>query len=257
MTLVQTAAILLRGHDYGDTSRILRFHTREHGLVSVMARGVRGRAGKGATALPTFGSGELTAYVRPHRDLHTMKDFACTRFRHRIAGDVLRFAGASVAAELMLHHTDLEPRPEIFHALEEGLDALEQADAPAVPAGALSMLWRLTAAFGFAPQLEVCVQCGAAVPEGDMARFDLRAGGVRCPACAQDAPGAPRVGPAARAQIHALLAADLTHPVTHPRRHLAFLADFLAQHVLQRPLKSMGFLASRLPDEDDGGGEGG
>lgn len=252
MTLVHTAAVLLRGHDYGDTSRILRFHTRDHGLVSVVARGVRGRAGKGTTAVPTFASGELSAYVRPHRDLHTMKDFTCMRFRARIAGDVRRFAGASVAAELILHHADLEARPEIFQALEAGLEALEEAEVDAVPAAVLSVLWRLTAAFGFHPELEVCVQCGARLEPQEMARFDHAAGGVRCAGCASGAAPGPRLGPHARAQVRALLHADLQHPLTHPRRHLAFLEEFLAHHVMQRPLKSISFLASMLPD----GGEG-
>jgi len=63
MAAVETPAVLLRAHDYGDSSRILRFFTRDYGLVSVIARGVRGRSGKGATTLASFASGELTAFM--------------------------------------------------------------------------------------------------------------------------------------------------------------------------------------------------
>ena len=45
MAPVTTFAVLLRSHDYGDTSRILRFYTQGRGLVSVMARGIRDRTG--------------------------------------------------------------------------------------------------------------------------------------------------------------------------------------------------------------------
>ncbi|HAC04511.1 MAG TPA: DNA repair protein RecO, partial [Gemmatimonadetes bacterium] len=38
MAPVSTPAVLLRSHDYGDSSRILRFYTETHGLLSVMAR---------------------------------------------------------------------------------------------------------------------------------------------------------------------------------------------------------------------------
>ena len=100
MAPVRTPAILLRGYDYGDTSRILRFYTREHGLLSVVAKGVRGRSGKGAATLSSFATGELTAYVKPQRDLHTMKDFQCTRLREGLGREMLRFGGASAAAEL-------------------------------------------------------------------------------------------------------------------------------------------------------------
>ena len=36
MAPVTTPAVLLRAHDYGDSSRILRFFSRDHGMVSVM-----------------------------------------------------------------------------------------------------------------------------------------------------------------------------------------------------------------------------
>ena len=118
-----------------------------------MARGVRGKTGKGGLTLATFASGELTAYVRPHRDLHTMKDFDCTRLRSRLGTDVLRFAGASAIGELVVVHAEQEPRPEIFHALELGLDRLEDVPEELVPAACLSGLWQIVAAFGFAPAL--------------------------------------------------------------------------------------------------------
>jgi len=69
---IGTPAVLLRGYDYGDTSRILRFYTLDHGLLSVVARGVRGRSGKGGSAVTSFSSGDLVAYVKPHGDLHTI-----------------------------------------------------------------------------------------------------------------------------------------------------------------------------------------
>ena len=65
MAPVSTSAVLLRSHDYGDTSRILRFYTEAHGVLSVIARGVRTRSGKGTTALATFATGTLTAFMKP------------------------------------------------------------------------------------------------------------------------------------------------------------------------------------------------
>jgi DNA repair protein RecO len=245
---ISTRAVLLRGHDYGDTSRILRFYTLDEGLISVMARGVRGRSGKGATAIATFASGELTAYVKPQRDLHTMKDFACARLREGLGQDVLRFAGASAAAELVLAHADQEPHPELFYALEQSLDALEIAAPDSTPTAALSAIWRITVGFGFAPQLEVCVRCGREVEAEELGRFDFSAGGVRCPDCADESTG-PRVGPIARAQIVALLEGGAGVRISHPRRHLGLVSDFVAYHVVSRPLKSLHFLGSLLPPD--------
>jgi DNA repair protein RecO len=249
MTAVGTPAILLRAHAYGETSRILRFYTQSHGLLSVMARGVRGRGGKGGLTLATFATGELTAFVKPQRDLHTMKDFACGRLRSALGASVLRFAGASAAAELVMAHADEEPHPEIYQALEDALDALESVPEAGIATAALSGAWRIVEAFGFAPELEVCTRCGKALGREEIGRFDLAAGGVLCADCGAGAAG-PRVGPGARAQLHALLSGRLEPPVTHARRHLALLSDFVAFHVAQRPLKSLRFLGDLLPQEE-------
>ena len=248
MAPISTLSVLLRAHDYGDTSRILRFYTLNHGLLSVMARGVRGRSGKGSTTISTFATGDLTAYVKQHRDLHTMKDFECTDLREGIGQDVLRFAGASAAAELVLAHADQEPHPELFEALEQSLDALEGVDRAHAPAAALSAIWRITTGFGFAPQLDSCVRCSRFLDPEEVARFDFAAGGVRCSDCADETTG-PRVGPIARTQIEALLAGDLTFDLNHPRVHLGIVSDFVTYHVVSKPLKSLHFLTSVLPKD--------
>jgi DNA repair protein RecO (recombination protein O) len=247
---VSTPAVLLRAHAFGETSRILRFYTRDHGLLSVMARGVRTRSGKGTTTLDTFASGELTAYVKAQRDLHTMKDFACTRARPGLGASVLRFAGASAVAELVVVHTEEDPHPEVFEALEGSLDALEEVGEDLVPAACLSGAWRVVGAFGFAPELDVCIRCGALLGPEEMGRFDLAAGGAVCQACGDAAQG-PRVGPGAREQLRALARGALDVPVTHPARHLALLSDFVAFHVAPRPLKSLAFLGQLLPRDEE------
>ena len=249
MAPVTTPAVLLRAHDYGDTSRILRFYTADHGLLSVMARGVRGRSGKGATALATFASGDLTAYVRPHRDLQTMKDFHCKTLRGGIGTDMLRFAGASAFVELVLNHTDQESHPDLFGALEATLDTVETAAEPNIPTACLAGLWHIVSALGFAPQLEACGICGNPLEPDAVGRFDLAAGGVRCEACGEGAAG-PRVGPGARSQIAQLLDGRIEPPITHVRRHLGLLSDFVAYHVASKPLKSLEFLGGLLPVEE-------
>ena len=248
MAPVRTPAVLLRAHDYGDSSRILRFHTRDCGLLSVIARGVRTRSGKGTTTVASFVSGDLTAYVRPHRDLHTMKDFTCTRMRDRLGGEVLRFAGAAAAAELVLAHAERESAPDLFEAVERTLDGLEEAPSEDLPATILSGLWMITEAFGFAPQLNPCVRCHTPLEAEEVGRFDFAAGGVRCAACAEDAAG-PRVGPIARRHLEALLSGDLPEGLTHSRQHLGLVSDFVAYHVVSRPLKSLHFLGGVLPPD--------
>ncbi len=248
MAPVRTPAILLRAHDYGDSSKILRFYTRDYGLVSVVARGVRGRSGKGTTTLASFASGELSAYVKPQRDLHTMKDFHCTALREGLASDVLRFGGASAAAELVLVHAEQEPQEAVFEALERALDVLESVEAAALPGSVLAALWTITESFGFAPQLDVCLRCSEPLKPDEIGRFDFSAGGMRCAECGEDAAG-PRVGPIARTQLETLIRGEVPEGLSHPRRHLALVADFIAYHVVSKPLKSFRFLGSAMPPD--------
>lgn len=250
MSAVSTSAVLLRGHDYGDSSRILRFYTRDHGLLSVVARGVRGKSGKGTTTLANFATGELTAFVKPQRDLHTMKDFDCHRLRNAISGDVLRFAGASAAAELVLAHAEQDEQVAVFEALESSLDRLAEADPSVLPGTVLAALWTITESFGFAPQLRHCVRCDSPLQADEIGRFDFAAGGIRCATCSADAAG-PRVGPIARQQVAQLLSGEVPVGITHARAHLALVSDFIAYHVASRPLKSLTFLGSMLPRDTE------
>ena len=250
MAAISTPAVLLRSHDYGETSRILRFYTEMYGVLSVVGRGVRGRSGKGTTTLSTFCSGELVAFVKPSRDLHTMRDFNCTRLREGLGGDVLRFAGASAAAELVLAHAEQERHPGLFEALESALDGLDVAAGGTLPGTILAALWTIIEAFGFAPQLDPCVRCGTPLAPEEVGRFDFAAGGVRCDACGRDAAG-PRIGPRARRQVASLVRGDNPEGLSHLRQHLALVSDFVAYHVASRPLNSLRFLGSMLPPEQE------
>lgn len=246
MSLVSTPAVLLRSYAYSESSRILRFFTRDLGVVGAMARGIR----KSGTALPTFTGGDLTLYVRQTRDLQTFKEFTPIHWRERLGSSVLRLGGASMAGELVLRHAGEEANAELFEALESALDHIDSAEEPAVLSAVLSEAWRLVAVLGYHPVLEGCVHCGTLLGSQETGRFDFPAGGVRCPACGADGAG-PRVGPGARAQLRALVAGDAIGTLLRPRAHLQLLSDFVTYHVSgARPLESFQFLVRVLPEDD-------
>ncbi len=247
MAAVGTRAVLLRAHDYGDTSRILRFYTSDFGLLSVVGKGVRGKSGRGAATFATFASGELTAYVRRGRDLHTMKEFGKVHLRQPLSDDVLRFAGASAVGELVLAHAEQGEEGAVFAALEAALDTIAAADASEIAGTVIAALWAMTGAFGFSPHLDPCARCSEPLGEEEVGRFDLAAGGVRCEGCAEGSAG-PRVGPGARRQLLALLDGRVPVDFSHPKQHFALLADFVAYHLASRPLKSFHFLGRMMPE---------
>lgn len=252
MGVITTSAILLRSFNYSETSKVLRFFTRDHGVMAVMAKGSRKSHGRYGGSIETFVTGELTAYVRPTRDLQTLKDFSATRPRRPLAAHVLRFAGASILAEVALEHSGEGPAPEIFERLNHGLDAVEVVDEPELLATLLREVWGLVADLGYHPVLDPCVQCGRALEAGEMGRFDFGGGGVRCAQCAEDGSG-PRLGPNARRQLRQMLDADPSVQVSHPRAHLRLLENFVTYHLAgSRPLRTFKFLADLLGQDDSG-----
>lgn len=264
MAVVTTRGTLLRSHPYSETSRILRFFTEDLGIVGVMARGIRSTGSKGRGVPDTFAGGTLTLYVKESRDLQTFKEFATSRSRRALGRSVLRFAAASVLGEIVLRQGGEAAAPGLYDALDGGLDRIADLDDDdqLVPA-LLARGWGLVSTLGYHPVLETCVACGRALADDEMGRFDLAAGGIRCPDCAGHVDG-PRIGPGARAQIAGALAGR-EDPLTRPRAHLRLLSDFVTYHLAGgRPLDSFRFLAGILRPASgragsgrrDGGGEG-
>ncbi|MXW18092.1 MAG: hypothetical protein F4123_12100 [Gemmatimonadetes bacterium] len=242
MPTVTTPAVLLRAHPYSESSRVLRFYTRELGLVGVMAHGIRKGASKGRGSPGTFGEGVAEIAVRENRELQSLREFTPVRTRFGLAGHLPRLAGASIAAELVLKHAGQEPHAELYDALSAGLDRLEAVSPPGVHGEVLALGWKMVKVLGFGPELAVCIACGEVLEPGDMGRFDLAAGGVRDPRC--PAPqGSRRIGPVARAQLRRLLEGRVPSDLRGSRAHLSLLDDFTTLHMLGgRRLGSFRFL---------------
>ncbi len=249
--------ILLRSHAYSESSRILRFLTPGHGLLSVMARGVRKRSGKGGGGVETFDQVTVVFAHRIDRDLHSARDVQVTRSRRRLASDMTRFAGASLLAELVLAHTLQGADPELYEVVRLSLDALETSPSDALAGILLSAGWGILAHAGFPPSIEQCASCGAAIPdEGLMGFFEDR-GGILCPECSPAGGGGEaariRLGPGARADLQRLLQGDPPTPLRGAPSHLGLLERFALHHFgANRPFRSVPLLRPLLKEPGEG-----
>jgi DNA repair protein RecO (recombination protein O) len=242
MPVVSTDAIILQVFAYGETSRILRMLTATHGLQSAIAKGARRPRSRYALLEP-FSQGVATMYVKETRDLQTLTDFELTYSRHRLGSGLLRFGGASLLAEIVLRATNEEPHPGLFARLALALARLEHEPDTAVESAVLSEAWQLVACLGFAPELDLCIDCDRPVNIDEDVRFDYAAGGMRCPDCADGAPG--RAIPArARAAMVAMARGEAPQ-IERTRGHWWLLARYLDHHVLEgATLHSLSFLAT-------------
>jgi len=250
MSVVTTPAILLRSHPYSETSRILRFYTRDAGVVAAMAKGVRRTGGRRGAPERTFGEGRLTFYLKETRDLQTYREFELENPRGGLSRDPLRFAGASVLGEAVLKHAGSDENPSLFRRLSNSLDALETEDRKALVRRILMELWGLVGELGYTPAVLACVTCGRELEGEELGRFDFAAGGLNCPLCQTGGQG-PRLGPVARAQLRGLVTGSLEGELIRPRAHLRLASDFVTYHISGgTPLRSMEVLATLVPRDD-------
>lgn len=249
MSVLVTPAILLRSHPYSDSSQILRFYSRDAGVVAMVGKGVRKAGGKHGASLSTFAEGPLSFYYRDSRDLQTYKEFSAQRPRMGISRDPLRLAGASVLGEMVLQHAGAEGNPGLFQKLSAGLDRMADIEAPDFLPVLLIELWGLVGELGYAPEVSGCVLCGRELLERELGRFDFAAGGIRCPDCLEGGQG-PRLGPKARGQLLGLLHGNLSEQIIRPRAHLRLVSDFITYHISGgTPLRSMDVLATMVPKD--------
>ena len=67
---------------------------------------------------------------------------------------------------------------------------------------------------------------------------------------ARPTPSDPASG-RARAQLSALIQGGLPPSLTHEHQHLGLVSDFVAYHVVSKPLKSLRFLGGVMPEDAD------
>lgn len=241
MTLVVTEAILLHAFDYLESSRIVKLLTRDSGVQSALARGARKSRARYGSALDLFAQGTAQLHTKPQRDLHTLGTFDLSKSRPQLAQDVGRFTAASAVSELALRYAGEDSGPDLFDAVDDALDRIAAADPGETIAIGVASCWRLVAALGFAPALEICAVCHSDLLPEDEAAFSHVAGGALCPRCALSTPAARRLPASARGAIMTWLTDGdrATLPQQEGKAHQRLVREFLLEHLDDgRPLRA-------------------
>jgi DNA repair protein RecO (recombination protein O) len=174
----KSEAIVLRGVDFSETSRIVTFLTPDRGLLGCIAKGVRRKNSRFSGVLDTFNRVELVYYWKDGRNVQNLAEASLLDAYMPLKRDFERHAWAAFPLELALKSAgEHAPHRELFDALVSGFDSMKHWRTGAV----WHVCWqafRLLREAGFEPDLDRCIRCGAAV-EGP-AGFSLE-GGALCP----------------------------------------------------------------------------
>ncbi len=230
--MIESAAIVLHAFDYRETSRIVRLATREAGVISAIAKGLRRPKSRFEQGLDLFTSGTAQLVLHPTRDLHTLAGFDASRARPALGQSLHRFGAASALAEICLRF-GTEATAGVHDALAAGLDRLGTAADADVPAAALAAGWRIVGELGFAPSLEECALCQRPLAADEDVRFSHRSGGAVCTGCRSLVPGARNLPAAARQTLVGWLAGQEIplHDSPTSRAHQRLLREFLEEHL--------------------------
>ncbi len=175
---------MLRARALGEADRVVTLFSRERGKLQAVARGVRKSASR-------FG-GRLDFFTRLHARLHVGRTFdVLTAVRtvrtvwERLV-DPQVFAAVSYVAEVA--DALCEPGlavPELYDVLCQFQDAVGAAGASDALLAATE--YHVLRALGFAPELDACSHCGAALARRPLAKarawLSPRSGGLVCTAC--------------------------------------------------------------------------
>jgi DNA repair protein RecO (recombination protein O) len=235
MPLVITPAIVLSAVRYGETSKIVRLATREHGVQSAIAKGALRPRSRFGAALQLLSEGQAQYLAKEHRELHVLTAFDLQQLHVGLAADLSRYSTASVLAEVMIRFAPADPHPDSYDVFRGALHDLEHAPQDEVEALGFRVLWHLVSVLGFAPSLDACVRDGTLLPEEGALPFSTREGGALCPACAADQ-GATQLPADARADLAALLDPDAPLPALderHGAAHRRLLGRYVRYHLAE------------------------
>lgn len=187
MAAERATALVIRGTDWSETSRITTLWTREFGKVRALAKGGRRLQSSFEVAFDLLTVCEIMFLRKGHGGLDLLTEATVReRFPH-LRTDLRVLYTGYYLAELLADGTfDYDPHPALFDATLATLRALGDptADRPAA-VSAFELVWLRE--LGYSPRLEDCAVCGTPVAAALRVAFSPAAGGIVCPDCAATA----------------------------------------------------------------------
>ena len=173
-------AIVLRVTDYNDRDALLTVLSRNHGKLTIKARGLRRKNSPLTAPCQLLAYGEFTLFE--YRGQYSINEAVSLELFQSLRKDLLKLAAATYFAQVseLISQEDI-PNPELQSLLLNclyGLSKLNLTHEFVKPVFEL----RAACLSGYTPDLFGCHICGCQNPD----RFDLSAGMLECQGCRSD-----------------------------------------------------------------------
>lgn len=178
MAINQTEAVVIKSMDYRETSRIVRFFTKDYGRISGVMKGIRADPRKFGSSVDTYSINDIVYYESRRSDLHLVSQCDLKQYFFPIREDYTRSVAANYAMELI---DVIMPSGEANRAVYALLMQYLQVLATVRDISRLVHIFQIKILHlsGFSPHLDSCVKTGKKI-EG-RARFSMSLGGLVAP----------------------------------------------------------------------------
>ncbi len=169
--------IVLRVTVYNDRDALLTVLSRNHGKLTVKARGLRRKNSPLTAPCQLLAYGEFTLFE--YRGQYTINEAHSLELFQNLRRDLTKLSLGTYFAQVaeLVSLEDL-PNPELQSLLLNCLYALSKLNVPEMQVKAVFEL-RVACFAGYTPDLFGCHNCGSLTPN----RFDLSAGQLECHGC--------------------------------------------------------------------------
>lgn len=230
--LYRDTAVVLRTYKLGESDRIVVLLTENHGKVRAVARGVRKTRSRFGGRLEPLS--HVALLLSRGRDLdHVSQAESVESLRHLLDDLDVATQGLAMVEAVDQLAPDREPVPHLYRMLVGALRTLAEGRSPlVVPA----FYWKLLAAEGVRPELDVCVACGATE---ELVAFDFDDGGLRCRSCRRGTPVSADALALMRDILGGRLGEALAAPMSGSHHEVSSLATRAVEHHLERRLRAV------------------
>jgi DNA repair protein RecO (recombination protein O) len=250
---VRVEAVVLRHIDWGEADRLLWLFTREMGKVRVVAKGVRKLHSRKAGHLEPFTRAKLM--LARGREMMIVTQAEAQDTLPLLREDLLRMGYASYVVELLDRFTYEEGQNiSMYNLLADTLVRICKEPDTILVIRYYEM--RLLDLLGFRPQLFHCATCENEIQPEDQF-FSAAQGGVLCPTCGRNAPGARPISMQALKYLRHFQRSSYTdakraHPTPELYREMEMLTQHYLTYLLERGLNTPEFLRRVKMDMPDG-----
>lgn len=170
-------ALVLRVTDYNDRDALLTLLSRNHGKMTVKARGLRRKNSPLVAPCQLLAYGEFVLFE--YKGQYTVNEGYSIELFQALRRDLTKLSLGTYFAQVaeLVSQEDL-PNPELLSLLLNSLHGLTKLNLPEVMVKAVFEL-RAACLAGYTPDLFGCHVCGNQEPD----RFDLSEGQLECHGC--------------------------------------------------------------------------